>query len=195
MKRQKIRMLCEGGILVGLSAALSFIRIPLFPWGGAITLLSMLPVMLFCLKYGVGRGFVATFLFSLIQLWQGISLDGLLGWGLAPQMLLGSIFFDYIGAFSVLCLVGLCRGKGAARGAAGAFGTVFIRFLLHLCSGVIIFHSAGMLWEGFSTQNALLYSFLYNVSYMLPEMVLTAVGTAVMLKIPAVARLLETGES
>lgn len=182
-------MLTEGAIMVALATVLSFIVIYRLPWDGAITLLSMLPICLYSIKYGVKKGLITAFAYSLIQFFQGIGL-GLFGWGLSPMALVGCIFFDYIFAFTVIGFAGLWRTKGAVGWIGGTVFALFLRFACHFISGVLIFHSFGELWEGFSTNNTFLYSLLYNGSYMLPEMVFTAIGAFILFKIPQTRKML-----
>ncbi|MBR2354014.1 MAG: energy-coupled thiamine transporter ThiT, partial [Clostridia bacterium] len=109
MKNTKI--LAEGAVMVALATVLSFLKIVQCPWGGSITILSMLPIVVFALRHGVKKGLAISFVYSVIQLGQGILIDGLLGWGLTPFALVACIFLDYIGAFSVLCLAGSFGNK------------------------------------------------------------------------------------
>ena len=76
MKNSKTLTLVEGAVMVALATVLSFIRVYKLPWGGSITLLSMLPIAVFSIKHGVAKGLGAAFVFSLIQFIQGIT-DGL----------------------------------------------------------------------------------------------------------------------
>ncbi|MDE7288772.1 MAG: energy-coupled thiamine transporter ThiT, partial [Oscillospiraceae bacterium] len=161
------------------------------PWGGSITLLSMLPVAVFSIKRGVKAGLFAAFVYALIQLGQGIAVDGLLGWGLTPAMLVSCIFLDYVGAFTVIGISGIFRKKGLVGRLAGTALAVLIRYIFHIISGAVIFHSSGMIWETFSTDNEWLYSTLYNGAYMLPEMIFTVIGAAVLLKVPQINKLIE----
>ncbi len=176
-------MLVEGAVMVALASVLSFIRVYKLPWGGSITLLSMLPICLYSVKYGVVNGLGAAFVFSLVQFIQGIT-DGLFGWGLSPMMLVACILFDYILAFTVIGLAGLFRKKGVAGWIVGTVIALMLRFFFHFLSGVVIWESAGKLWKGFETDNTYLYSFLYNGSYMLPEIIFTAIGAVLLLKLP-----------
>ena len=194
MKNTKTRILVEGAIMVALATVLSFLKIWQFPWGGSITVLSMLPIVVFALRHGALKGLMVSFVYSLMQLAQGILLEGLLGWGLTPTALIACIFLDYVGAFSVLCLAGLWGNK---KMSAVIFGTVLVmvlRFSLHYLSGVLIFHSFGELWEGFSTDNTWLYSLLYNGAYMLPETVFTTLGAILLFKTPQMRKLLLSSE-
>lgn len=189
MKNQKLQALVEGAVMVALATVLSFIQVYKLPWGGSITLLSMLPIAVYSIKRGVGCGLAASFLYSLIQFVQGIA-DGLFGWGLTPAMLVGCIFLDYILAFTVLGIAGIFRKKGIAGWIAGTVLAVFGRFVFHFLSGVVIWHSFGELWTGFSTDSEVLYSLLYNGSYMLPEMIFTTIGAVALFTVPVTKKLL-----
>lgn len=174
--------------MVALAAVLSYIRIFKLPWGGSITLVSMLPIMLYSIRHGIKKGLGAAFAFSLIQLFQGIS-DGLFAWGLTPLMLVACILIDYIFAFSVLGFAGLFSKNGLAGYIGGTALAGLLRFLCHFLSGVIIWHSFGELWEGFSTENEWLYSLLYNGAYMLPEIIFTQIAAAALFKLPQTKKL------
>lgn len=188
MSNIKTKVLVEGAAMVALATVLSFIPIFKLPWGGSITLLSMLPIVLFSIRRGVKAGLTASLTYSLLQLFQGIIRDGLLGWGLTPGLLAGCIFLDYIGAFTILGLAGLFRKRKLSGWVGGITLVIMLRFLFHVLSGVVIFHSAGMLWEGFSTDNSVLYSTLYNGCYMLPELIFTLAGAIALLKAPQTSR-------
>jgi len=193
MKDKKTKILVEGAVMVALATVLSFIRVFKLPWGGSITLLSMLPIVLFSIRRGVGAGLMTAFAFSLIQFAQGV-MDGLFGWGLTPGMLIACIFLDYLGAFTVLGIAGLFRKKGLPGWIGGITLAVGLRFVLHFLSGVVIWHSFGELWNGFATDNTYLYSFLYNGCYMLPELIFTLAGAVALLKVPQTKRFLLTEE-
>lgn len=189
MTNSKTRCLVEGAIMIALATVLSYIRIIKLPWGGSITLLSMLPIVIFSIKRGVKQGLVAALIFSLIQLGQGI-IDGLFGWGLTVGMLIACIFIDYIGAYTIIGIGGIFRNKGLAGWVGGTALAIFIRFLFHFISGIVIWKSYGELWNGFSTENSFIYSLLYNGAYMLPELIFTVVGAAILFKIPQIKKLI-----
>ena len=190
MRNDKTRIMVEAAIMVALATVLSFIRIIKLPLGVSVTLLSMLPIIVFSVKRGVKYGMAASFLFSLIQLGQGIAVDGIFSWGLTPLTLIACIMLDYVGAYSVIGLGGIFREKGAKGIIAGTILAVFLRFAVHFTSGVAIWHSFGQLWDGFSTDNTWLYSLLYNGAYMLPEMIFTAVGAGVIFSVPQTKRVI-----
>ena len=185
MQHNKTNVLVEGAIMIALATVLSFIRVVKLPWGGSITLLSMLPIVLFSIRRGIKAGLTVSFLFSLVQFIQGI-MDGLFGWGLTPGSLIACIFLDYLLAFTVLGLAGILRQKGVPGWIAGIAFAILLRFTMHFLSGVIIWQSFGQLWGEFFTENTVLYSLLYNGAYMLPEMIFTIIGAVVLLKMPKV---------
>ncbi len=185
MQHNKTNVLVEGAIMIALATVLSFIRVVKLPWGGSITLLSMLPIVLFSIRRGIKAGLTVSFLFSLVQFIQGI-MDGLFGWGLTPGSLIACIFLDYLLAFTVLGLAGIFRKKGVPGWIAGIAFAILLRFTMHFLSGVIIWQSFGQLWGEFFTENTVLYSLLYNGAYMLPEMIFTIIGAVALLKMPKV---------
>ena len=189
MQSSKTKILVEGAIMVALATVLSFIRVFKLPWGGSITLLSMLPIVLFSIRRGIKAGLTVSFLFSLVQFFQGI-IDGLFGWGLTPVSLIACILLDYLIAFTVLGLAGIFRKKGVTGWICGIAFAVMLRFIMHFLSGVIIWKSFGQLWGDFFTENTVLYSLLYNGAYMLPEMIFTIIGAVVLLKAPKIGHYL-----
>ncbi len=189
MKNKKLQVLVEGAIMIALATVLSYLRIFKLPWGGSITLLSMLPIVMFSIRRGVAQGLVCSFVFSLIQFGQGV-LDGIFSWGLTPVMLAACIFLDYIGAYTVIGLGGIFRKKGVFGWIGGTVLALFLRFVLHFLSGVVIWGSFGELWSGFSTDNTYLYSLLYNGAYMVPEIIFTVIGAVALFKVPQTKRLI-----
>lgn len=188
-KGYNTRILVEGAVMVALATVLSFIRVFQLPWGGSVTLLSMLPIFIFSIRRGVRSGLVVSFVYALIQFFQGI-MDGLFSWGLTPAMLIGSILLDYILAFFVLGIAGIFRKKGKVGWIAGIILASVLRFVSHFLSGVVIWGSFGKLWDGFYTKNIWIYSFLYNGCYMLPEMVFCVVGAIILFSAPQARKII-----
>lgn len=197
--RKKILALVEGAVMVALAFGLSWVTkfIPFLnlPWGGSITLLSMLPIIVYSIRNGVKYGLMCSFVYALTQLSQGIFADGLLGWGLTPIMLISCIFLDYIGAFTVLGFAGMFRNKEMKGWIGGTVSMIFARYVLHVISGAVVFASAGKLWESLEINNPWLYSIAYNACYMLPEMILTTIGAVLLFKTGAVKMILKKQEA
>lgn len=166
----RIRALTEGAILVALAFVLSFVKLFELPNGGSLTP-AMFPILLYGLRWGLGRGLTAGFVFGLLQL----LFDGAYAWGWQSMIL------DYLLAFTPLGLTGLFRGKawgifpGTLIGCAG-------RFLVHYISGVTIYRIIEpTTLPGIGIfDNAALYSLVYNGSYMLPNMLLALILAGVL---------------
>lgn len=176
------------GVMIAMGTALGFVKPFELPYGGAITLCSMLPVMFFSYRCGLKWGLSAGLVFSVLQLLFG--LDALKG--ISAMMVVGSIFLDYILAFTVLGLAGMFRGKIKNDAAAFTLGSFVSMMLRYFCS----FLSGWVLWASFNetadmqefiatffpalgnlsgTALAVVYSLVYNGSYMIPEIILTCV--------------------
>lgn len=172
MKKEKIKMLTVSAIMVALSTVLSFLKVYDLPLGGSITVLSMLPVCMIGLLFGIKAAVLPCLLYGAIQMMIG----GVFGWGLTPAVLIGAIVFDYLLAFGVLCFSGSFRKKGFVGIIFGIGLACVLRFACHMVSGCIFFRS----FDVFS--NPYIYSLVYNGSYMLPELILTVIGAVVIFK-------------
>ncbi|MCL2054916.1 MAG: energy-coupled thiamine transporter ThiT [Oscillospiraceae bacterium] len=178
------KKLVLSGIMLGMATVLSMIKVYSLPMGGSITLLSMLPVCLLSIKYGVKWGLFTAFTYCLIQIM--LDLGSIMTWGLTAGMWLGCIVFDYLLAFTVLGLAGLFRNKGIAGITGGIFLTLALRFICHFAAGVIIWD----VWMPDDWSNIWIYSLAYNGSYMLPELVFTLLGAAALFAAPQTRKLL-----
>lgn len=165
MKRTTwIRSLCEGAMLVALAQILSYIKLWEMPWGGSIVL-SMVPLVLYAVRWGLGPGLLASFVFGMLQ----FVFDG--GFAIGWQSILG----DYLLAFGVLGLAGLMKERKY-----GVFtGTLLggcARFLVHWVVGATVW--AAYMPEkffGLTMASPWVYSLIYNAVYMTPNMLLTLV--------------------
>lgn len=188
-KREKqIQNLVLAGVLIALGTALSFVKIIDLPYGGSLTLCSMLPVMVFAYRAGLKWGLGAGFTFSVLELLFG--LDALKG--VSGATVVGSVFLDYLLAFTVLGLAGIFRGKIKNDTIAFTLGCFVSGMLRYVCS----FLSGWILWGEYADVNfspvlagmsgqqlACCYSLVYNGSYMIPEILLTCVVASVVMKL------------
>jgi thiamine transporter len=177
------KKLVTSAVMLALASVLSTIKIFQMPLGGSITLLSMLPVVLLSIKYGTKWGFFSAFAYSLIQF--ALDIPAVMSWGLTPTMWAGSIVFDYLIAFTILGIAGIWRDKGFKGIMAGISLALCSRFLSHVISGSIFF----AVWcpDGWSP---IPYAVCYNGAFMLPELIFTLAGAAVLFKLPQTNRLL-----
>ncbi len=178
--RQKhLRAMVEAGLFVALGFGLSFLKIKVVPYGGSVTALSMLPILLIGFRHGLGWGLGAGVVYGILQMWQ----EGVL----APAGDLGTylamVALDYVLAFGVLGLSALFakRKKGLVPAAAVC---LLLRYASHVTSGVLLWSSYA--WEGWGP---LAYSFAYNATYMVPELILTT-AAAYLIYFTALAKFL-----
>ena len=162
MKNTKVKMICEAAMLLALAQILSYIKLFEFPNGGSVDC-AMLPSILFAVRYGSGWGTGIGLVYGALQyfLANGISID----WT--------TILCDYFAAYALLGFgAGLFRGKKAGV----YFGTLtggFFRFMAHFVVGALVWGKyMPDKFFGMTMTNEWFYSFLYNISYMLLDIVI-----------------------
>lgn len=187
MKNTKTLNLVEGAIMVALAVVLSFVKFKFLPYGGSITLVSMLPIMVYSIRHGIAWGMLTSVVYAMIQMF--LDIGEVSSWGLSVTMFIGCLAFDYIIAFSVLGLAGMFRNKGVGGAISGMIIVMLLRYISHIISGVVIFKSAGAIWDGLDIQNSLLYSMAYNATYMLPEIVFSIIVVVVLFSVPQTKKL------
>src|SRR5699024_10088086 len=148
---------------------LPFLKFKLLPAVGSISL-AMLPVFIICFCWGIKGGLLSGFLWGVLQIascnayilffWEGI--------------------LEYRFAFTLFGFAGMVikqvhqvvkhKKKKAVLSyiCLGVFIGGTLRFLFHVVAGALFF--AQMAPEGIPVW---LYSFLYNLSFMLPSMVIS----------------------
>lgn len=172
-KKDQIRRLVESALMVALSTILAELAVIKFPFGGSVTVFSQVPMVALSYRYGVKWGVFASLAMAVIQLMFGLENFSYVS-GIVGYLIL--IFADYIIAFGALGLGGMFRNKikepAIALALGGAVVSV-IRFVCHFVSGVTI-------WREYSGDEPVWqYSLEYNGGYMLPELIITVVGCAV----------------
>ena len=169
MRKVKVttQMLVYIALMLALTILLHQLMLFHFPQGGAVTIGSMIPLMLISHRFGSATGAMAGFLYGFINL----LLDPFI---LHPLQVL----FDYPLPFMAIGgLAGLTRN--IFLGALLAFGG---RFLCHFISGLVFFSSYAP--EGMSP---LVYSLTVNGSLMAAECAICLL----LLKLLPVQRLIE----
>ena len=173
-KKQKNRRLAESALMLALSTILSELAVFSLPFGGSVTLFSQVPIILISYRYGVKWGLTTGLAMSIIQLIFGIQNFSYVS-GMVAFLILA--FCDYLIAFSALGLGGMFKGKIKNDILAISLGGIVvsvIRFICHFISGATI-------WKEYAEGAPVLeYSFTYNASYMLPELIITVVGLVIL---------------
>ncbi len=154
----KIKNLAFCGLLIALATVTSFIKIFSFPFGGSVTLLSMLFVVLAGYFYGPKLGILTAIVYGLVQL----VID--------PQIYYPmQVVMDYVLAFGALGLGSFFWNKKHGLITGYLIG-VTGRYLISALSGYIFF--AEYAWEGWSP---ILYTLAYNGAYIYAETAITLV--------------------
>lgn len=138
------RALVYGALCVSLSFVLSYFKLFSMPFGGSITLASMLPVVMYASFFGPAYGFAAAFAYALLQVAQGAWI---VHWA--------QFILDYFVAFTCLGLASLFPKKLPLGMAVSGFSRMFVSVL----SGVIFFADAGL---DYGIANPWVYSIAYN---------------------------------
>ena len=171
------------GVCVSLSFALSYIKLFELPYGGSITLFSMLPVMLFSYIYGIKKGLIVGVLYGILQAIQDPFI-------VHPAQFL----LDYPVAFAMLGYAGSIKNvkslnsKPRLKFTLSAIIAGFLRWISHVFSGVFAFGAYALDAVGKSegifsvlapannpTANFWIYSTVYN-TYVFIDLILVIVA-------------------
>lgn len=189
-KKTNLLKLTECAIMLALATVLSFIKIIQMPMGGAVTLCSMLPIMLIGIKYGNITGGLVGLMYSLLQLILDLPGGNVFYAGMSAGVVIIVALFDYLVPFTALGFAGAFRKIKTDRlpmiGAyIGVVVTIIIRFICHFITGFSIWGQ----WapEGMSKYY---YSLVYNGTYLLPELGITLVVAIILLQVPQMRKLL-----
>ena len=209
----KTKRLTESAMLLAVAIVLELVSkmfIPEQPFGGQLTIVSMLPVVLISYRHGVKWGLWAGVAYAMIEMILGAKTvasafqPGYFGDGTMIVNALIMCLMDYLVAFTVLGLGGMFRDRIARPGISllcGSLVALGARYAAHVISGYILF--AG--WaEWFFTQDGFpawgaqlveslnpqmlgfVYSLVYNGMYMIPEMICTAVVALIIARVPKI---------
>ena len=213
MRKKHIHMMVESAFLLTLGVVLEFFSkmfIPEMPFGGQITLVNMLPVVLISYRYGLKWGTFSAFVYSMLQMAMGLNTvtaafqPGYFGDDTMIVNAIVMVVLDYLVAYTVLGLGGIFRNKIKNAGLSLMLGSIVAlscRYIAHILSGYILF-SGWAEWfftqEGFPAWGAALveavepgvlgftYSLVYNGMYMIPEIILTAIAAFLIARIPKI---------
>ena len=162
---------CAAAIALAFMA--SYIRVFKMPWGGSVTLCSMLFICLIGYWYGVKTGVMAGLAYGILQFLQ------------EPYVLSGfQVCCDYVLAFAALGLSGLFRKRKNGL-LIGYIAAVLARGFFHSLGGYLYWMD--YMPENFPQSLRTLYPIIYNYSYLLAEGVITVI----IIRLPAVSNALE----
>lgn len=166
-KKMETKQLVFCAAAVALAMVTSMLKVFSFPFGGSVTLCSMLFICLVGYIYGAGTGILTGLAYGVLQFL------------IEPYIYSPiQVLVDYPLAFGALGLAGIFTKsnygliKGYLLGVVG-------RYVFAVISGWIFFGEYA--WEGWNT---LPYSLVYNACYIFAE----AAVTVIILMIPAVSK-------
>lgn len=165
--RSRIQKLTESAVFVALAFVLSYIQIKFLPYGGAVTCFSMLPILFIGYRSGFLFGLGSSLVYAVLQLFQNHALVPPAD-GLSTYLLM--LLLDYFMAFGVLSLSAFFRKKKLGLFYAALVCTS-LRYGCHIVSGILLWGSYA--WDGWAVFP---YSVAYNGTYMIPEIILTALS-------------------
>lgn len=160
MKSKKTLMLVEIAVMVAFAYVLSLFRVGKMPQGGSVSL-QMLPIFVVALRWGGVPGMVSGLLFSGTKVFTDPYI-------VHPVQAL----LDYPVAFAAIGLTGFFRDKPLAGVAVGGMS----RFLCHFLAGVVFFGEYAS-----PGQSVYAYSFIYNITYMGPEIAIALLSAPLVL--------------
>ncbi len=168
MKKTNVLALTECAIMIALASVMSLIKLGDMPFGGSITLGSMLPVIIISYRHGIRWGIATSGVVSIIQLLLGLDYFAWVPKEFGAYLIL--ILFDYVIAFAVYGLAGIFRKIEKRQNLAliyGAFSASLLRYICHIISGVTIWRDISIPGDA-----ALIYSLGYNATYMIPDTII-----------------------
>lgn len=174
----KTRTLIECALMVALSTLLGYIPLFEMPMGGAITLCSMAPLAVASYRHGIKWGLGTAGVHGLLQMMLGFKN---VLYATTLIAMIGCVLLDYIIAFGAMGLACVFAKPFANKSAGYAVGVVATGLLRLACS----FLSGILIWGGYAPEDmpVWLYSLQYNASYMLPEILITAIATVAVMKV------------
>ena len=169
MQRTNTKRLIESSLMVALATVLSLVKLVEMPYGGSITIASMLPIIIISYRHGNLWGLGSAVAYAALQQLTGLNnLSYFTTW----QSVVAVILLDYIIAFTLVGLGGIFKKVIKNQALALCAGAVFVSLLRYICHTV----GGATVWAGLSIPDsaALIYSVGYNATYMLPETVILA---------------------
>ncbi len=187
---KKTKVLVECSLLTALTIMLSFVKIYQAPLGGSVTLFSMLPLMIISIRHGLGWGLGSAFVFSVLKLILGVG-EGNFAYVPTLTGIVIVIFLDYIFAYTSIGLAGAFRKVKILKNEksnltvtsfCGVLLACIVRFMCHFVNGAVVWHeiTKNLGWNEYAEQVGMwLYSFVYNISYLGPETLITLMAVPV----------------
>lgn len=167
------------GVAISLSFVLSFIKITPVRYGGSITLASFAPLLIYAYYFGFAKALVCGFIYGILQFVQD------------PYILTPATFtLDYLLAFASISIMGLFskRKLNAITVSLGTTASILTRFVMHFISGILYFNH-GSIWVNLPAENAITYSLLYQVVYLIPDLIICLTAMLILYKMRVIEKI------
>lgn len=169
-KKMSTKQLVFCAMAMALAFVTSYVKVFSLPWGGSVTLCSMLFIVLVANWYGVKTGVLVGLAYGILQFIQ------------EPFVLsFFQVCCDYVLAFAALGLAGLFAKKSHGL-IKGYIVAVLARGAFHALGGYLYWMD--YMPDNFPKSLSAIYPIAYNYSFLLVE----AIITIVVISIPAVAK-------
>ncbi len=200
--------LTVSAIMIAMSTVLSFIKFADLPYGGSVTLFSFVPILFVGYAYGTKWGLASGLVYGVLQMIFGIS-GAISGAGFSWWQVLLCALLDYIVAGAMLGFGGTFKKSIKNPQLSFGLGAVFacvLKYFSHFFSGYILFGSyaewfftegAGMdyganILETFTGNTlSVVYSLIYNATFMLPETIITVIMACIIISVKPIRKACE----
>jgi len=169
------KILAEIVVFSALSAVLYMIRPFTLPYGGSVTLGSMVPTMWLSLRRGVRVGVITGIVFGILALFIDVLFLGAAAVIATPLQAV----LEYPVAFGLIGLTGMFYKKTVSFATAGAAVSVFLRFLVHYFVGVFVWYYVYAFPAGYGQY---VWPAVYNGSFLIVEFIISAILLAILVR-------------
>jgi thiamine transporter len=172
------KILAEIIVFSALSAVLYTIRPFTLPYGGSITLGSMVPTMWLSLRRGIRVGVIVGAVFGVLALFIDVLLLGAAAVIATPVQ--GVL--EYPVAFGLIGLTGMFHKKTVRLAMAGAAMCTFLRFLVHYFAGVFFWYYVYRFPTGYGQYVRYVWPAVYNGSFLSVEFIISAILLTILVR-------------
>ena len=163
--RTRLRSLCEAAIFVAIAVVLHMLRFRIMPQGGSVSFI-LVPLVLLSVRWGLSWGLISCFAFGILR--GTLLATSFWGWQ--------SLLLDHILATTVIGFAGLFYRKGGIFPVLAVIVAGTLQYLMHWLAGWWIFYE----WMppefmGMPMTNPMVYSTVYNATFMVPNILISAV--------------------
>jgi len=168
----KLRALCASAMFVAIAVVLHMLRFRIMPQGGSVSFV-LVPLVILSIRWGLSWGLMSCFIFSVLR--GTLLATGFWGWQ--------SLVFDQFLALTVIGFAGLFYRKGGVCPVLAVLLAGTLQYLVHWVAGWWIFYEwMPSEFAGMAMTNPMVYSFIYNATYMVPNILISAIIVGVLAK-------------